>query len=184
MDRLYTLRFALGISSLVLAGTVSSVGAQGQNSTTLNMSSQSSSGITGTATLAETANGKLRVEIQANGAGAGPQPAHIHSGSCGTLNPTPDVSLTSVTNGSSVTEVDGSLQSLTSSPHAIHMHKSPDELPVYVACADIVMTAAGQTSNLPRAGDASVPVVMLTALSGLGLTLAAGGYALRRRARR
>ena len=24
----------------------------------------------------------------------------------------------------------------TSAPHAIHLHKSPDEMPIYVACAD------------------------------------------------
>jgi hypothetical protein len=28
------------------------------------------------------------------------------------------------------------LQQITFAPHAIHMHKSPDELPIYVACAD------------------------------------------------
>jgi hypothetical protein len=41
-----------------------------------------------------------------------------------------------VTNGVSITELDGSIQDLTSAPHAIHMHKSPDEMSIYVACAD------------------------------------------------
>ena len=102
----------------------------------MELTSQNNSNITGTATLTEIGGGKLRVEIRANGAGAGPQPAHIHEGSCTNLNPAPKGALTFVTDGVSVTELDLSIQDLTSAPHAIHMHKSPDELPIYVACAD------------------------------------------------
>jgi hypothetical protein len=39
-------------------------------------------------------------------------------------------------NGESDTVIDASIQEVTSAPHAIHMHKSAEELPVYVACAD------------------------------------------------
>ena len=69
-------------------------------------------------------------------AGPGPHPAHIHEGSCTQINPAPKYPLTSVVNGVSVTEVEASIQAVTSAPHAIHMHKSPEEMPVYVACAD------------------------------------------------
>ena len=102
----------------------------------MQLTSQNNSGITGTAKFTDLGEGKLRVEIHANGSGAGPQPAHIHEGNCAQLNPAPKYPLTFVVNGESVTDVEASIQEVTSAPHAIHMHKSPEELPVYVACAD------------------------------------------------
>ena len=110
-------------------------GGQGQ-SVTLHLDSQNNSGIGGTATLTDVGGGKMRVEIRVTGADAGPQPAHIHGGSCAQLDPAPKFPLTSVTNGVSTTDVEGTLQQVTAAPHAIHMHKSPEELPIYVACAD------------------------------------------------
>ena len=103
---------------------------------TMQLATQNNSGITGTAKFTDLGEGKVRVEIHANGSGGGPQPAHIHEGNCSQLNPAPKYPLTSVVNGESVTEADASIQEVTSAPHAIHMHKSPEELPVYVACAD------------------------------------------------
>lgn len=103
---------------------------------TMQLATQNNSGITGTARFTDLGEGKLRVEIHANGTGPGPQPAHIHEGNCSQLNPAPKYPLTSVVNGESVTMVDASIQEVTSAPHAIHMHKSPEELPVYLACAD------------------------------------------------
>ena len=161
------------------------VDAQGQ-SLTVDLGSQNNSGVTGTATLTEIGNGKLRVEIHANGAGAGPQPAHIHEGNCAQLNPAPKYSLANVVNGSSTSEVDGSLAALTSAPHAIHMHKSPDELPVYVACADIKMAgqpAAGRPATLPPAGEASPATGLAAGMAGVGLLLIAMGHRVWRRGR-
>jgi hypothetical protein len=43
-------------------------------------------------------------------------------------------------NGKSSTEVDEPLRDILAVPSALHMHKSPQEMPVYVACADIVLT--------------------------------------------
>jgi serine/threonine protein kinase/Cu/Zn superoxide dismutase len=103
---------------------------------TMQLATQNNSGMTGTARFTDLGEGKLRVEIHANGSGPGPQPAHIHEGTCSQLNPAPKYPLTPVVNGESVTVVDASIQEVTSAPHAIHMHKSPEELPVYVACAD------------------------------------------------
>ena len=141
MSRRWTRVFAL-MAGLVLAiGGTSFAAAQGQ-SVTLNLTSQNNSGIVGTATVTELGAGKMRIVIQVMGAGAGPQPAHIHEGTCANLNPAPKFTLASIANGTSTTEVDGSLQQLTSSPHAIHLHKSPDELPIYVSCADIRLAAS------------------------------------------
>ncbi len=102
----------------------------------MELTSQNNSGITGIATFTDLGGGKLKIEIHANGAGAGPQPAHIHEGSCTQLNPAPKYPLGLVTNGDLVSELDTSIQEITSAPHAIHMHKSAEEMPVYVACAD------------------------------------------------
>jgi N-acetylneuraminic acid mutarotase/tRNA A-37 threonylcarbamoyl transferase component Bud32 len=105
-------------------------------SVTFNLTPQNNSGISGTAVLTNIGGGHMRVEMHVTGAGPGPYPAHIHEGNCTQLNPAPKFPLANVVNGSSVTEIEGSLQLVTSSPHAIHMHKSPDEMPIYVACAD------------------------------------------------
>jgi hypothetical protein len=86
--------------------------------------------------LTNLSGGRLRVEIHVIGAGPSSRPAHIHEGSCAQLNPAPQFPLTNVVDGVSVTEIAASLQEITSSPHAIHMHKSPEEMPIYVACAD------------------------------------------------
>jgi hypothetical protein len=154
--------------------------AQGQ-SISLSLTSQNTSGISGTAVITELPGGKLRVEIRANGAGPGPQPAHIHQGTCANLDPAPKFTLTSLTNGVSTTEVDGSLRDLIASPYAIHLHKAPDELPVYVACADLKVDGAapGQPRTLPSAGAASALSLWPTAVAGISLVLA--GFAIGRR---
>ena len=108
----------------------------------MRLASQNASGVTGTAAFTDLGGGKLRVEIRADGAGPGPQPAHIHEGSCAQLHPVPKYSLGLVTNGALDAEVvvqleaHSSILDVTASPHAIHLHKSPDEMPVHVACAD------------------------------------------------
>ena len=105
-------------SFLFLVGVApATVGAQGR-SVTLNLNAQNNSGISGSAVLTDLGGGKTRVAIQATGAGAGPEPAHIHPGTCAQLDPTPAFTLTSVTNGSSTTDVDSTLQQLTASSFA------------------------------------------------------------------
>ena len=157
----------------LLAATTSAV-AQAQSST-LQLAAQNNSGISGTAAFTTQADG-LRVDIKVTGAGAGPQPAHVHEGSCAQLNPTPQFSLASVTNGSSTTVLQTTVQALTASPHAIHLHKSADELTVYVACADIT------PASLPNTGQAGSSTGLVSVLAGL--SLAGFGVLWRRRAQR
>lgn len=188
-------RFTVAAIALGLLGSVGmSVVADAQTpSMTLQLASQNNSGVTGTATIAEVGGGKLKIDISAVGSGAGPQPAHVHEGNCAQINPAPKFALTDVRNGSSSTTVDGTLQALTAAPYAIHMHKSPDELPVYVACADIRAAAApaaspaaapaGQPRTLPPAGVADTTSALAGGLSGLGLALLGAGAALIRRRR-
>jgi len=92
------------------------------------------------------------------------------------LNPSPEFTLASATNGSSTTTLQTTLQSLAATPHAVHMHKSADELSVYVACADI------NPSSLPRTGEADSTPALISGAIGLGL--AGLGLTLLRRARR
>ena len=145
----------------------------------LNVGGLNNSGITGTALLRAVDADKFEVELHVNGAGAGPLPAHIHEGACADLNPVPQIPLRDVTNGASATELDGSLQQLAASPHAIFLHRSPQELPIFVGCADIV--PASQLSTVPSAGEAGPWADVGAGLFGLGLVLAAAGYMLQRR---
>lgn len=174
--------FALAFASVTLFTLSSPASAQGQ-SATLNLVGQNNSGITGTAVITELPGGRMRIEIRANGAGPGPQPAHIHQGTCANLDPAPKFTLTSLVNGTSTTEVAGSLRDITSSPYAVHLHKAPDELPVYVACADIRADggASGRPPVLPAAGSAAIPWAWPSALAGVGLVLM--GIGIGRRAR-
>ena len=169
----------LGCLLLVVGAMPATVSAQAQ-SLTLNLAAQNNSGISGTATFTDLGGGKTRVALQVSGAGAGPEPAHIHPGTCAQLDPTPAFTLTNVTNGSSTTDVDSTLQQLMSSQFAVHMHKSPDELTVYVACADIVQ-AQNRPGTLPRSGggpvDDSVSIYAVLA----GIALLGGGFVLRLR---
>lgn len=173
--------FVLSWLLFVLAVAPATVAAQAQ-SLTLTLQPQNNSGISGTATLTDLGGGKTRVEIQVTGSGAGSEPAHIHPGTCAQLNPTPAFTLTNVTNGSSTTDVDSSLQQLTSSPFAVHMHKSVDELTVYVACADIVQ-AQNRPGTLPRSGGGPADDWVAAWAVLAGITLAVAGLVLRQRAR-
>lgn len=90
---------------------------------------------------------------------AAPHPAHIHSGTCeelgdvvhgledvtgealsGTPEATPQPAnegLPGDVLGRSRTVVDASLDDLLAEPHAVNVHKSADEIGVFVACANI-----------------------------------------------
>jgi hypothetical protein len=165
---------------LLLFALPTTAAAQSQT-LTLTLNAQNNSGISGTATFNDLGNGKTRVVMQVSGAGPGPEPAHIHPGSCAQLDPTPAFTLSSVTNGSSTTDVDSSLADLLDGHYAIHMHKSQDELTVYVACADVVRGA--QPGALPNTGALAQDWSgALAALAGLGLVFA--GAALYRRSHR
>lgn len=184
MGHRWTRVFALAVGAVLMLGSGAPVAAQGQ-SVTVNLTSQNSSGIVGTATFTELAGGKLRIAIQVTGAGAGPQPAHIHDGTCANLNPAPKFALTSLANGASTTEVDGTIQQLIASPNAIHLHKSPDELPIYVACADIRapgqpagQPAPGRPQTLPSTGEVA-PSSQMPLAAGLVLLALGGGLLLR-----
>lgn len=104
---------------------------------TVNLSEQNKSGEVGTATLTEV-DGKVKVTLALSGVPAGvTQPAHIHVGVC------PDVGavkypLTSPVDGVSETMLDVTLAQLKSElPLGVNVHKSAQEVSVYVSCGDL-----------------------------------------------
>src|SRR3954464_141852 len=119
---------ALTMSALLPSDT------QAQQSVTIALSPQNDSGQSGTAVLTSEGAGTKVVITLSNA--PGPHPAHIHSGSC----PNPGAvvfPLTSVTNGRSETTVAASIADILKSPHAINVHKSPQEIPFYTSCGNV-----------------------------------------------
>jgi hypothetical protein len=111
--------------------------AKGGRVVTLQLAEQNKSKERGTAKLSAE-GGKTRVELSLSGTPKGvAQPAHVHEGSCPNPDPKPKYPLSNVVDGKSSTLIDASLDSLTSGKHAINVHKSAEELKVYVACGDI-----------------------------------------------
>ena len=110
------------------------------------------------------------------------QPAHIHSGTCDNLpSSLLDVKypLTNVVNGASTTTVDATLESLQTGDFAINIHKSGDELGVYVSCGNIPAAAAAvpSTGGPPPASSDSVSALTYLLIAAGALALL-GGSAL------
>jgi hypothetical protein len=104
---------------------------------TVMLAEQNDSGQTGTVVLKEL-EGQVMVSVTMEGAvSAVPQPAHIHVGKC----PTPGAvkyPLTNVVNGMSETTLDVSMADLEAAGElAINVHKSAEEVSVYIACGDM-----------------------------------------------
>jgi len=105
----------------------------------IRLTAENNSGETGTATLLNGAKG-LIVKVRMSGAGTDvDQPAHIHKGTCDKLDPKPTYPLKTLHDGTSETTIEGvTIAQLEKSPFAINVHKSTKEIPVYVACGNIV----------------------------------------------
>lgn len=148
---------------------------------TVTLTEQNGSGQNGTATL--TANGDTTmVVVNVSGGSSTPQPAHIHPGTCATLDPKPIYPLTSLVNGTSETTVQASLSTLVNGTFAINVHKSGPEASVYVSCGDIpnmFATGGGTTGGemgggtvvgMPATGSPDLTFVALLAVLGASLT--------------
>src|SRR3989344_5909031 len=101
------------------------------------LSAQNDSGMNGTATLTDMGSSTL-VKLALTGAPADiVQPAHIHTGSCATIGGVV-YPLTFPVNGVSATTLDVSLEAIMAQlPLALNVHKSVEEVSVYVACGDL-----------------------------------------------
>src|SRR3989344_4554167 len=101
------------------------------------MGALNASGQTGKATFSDM-NGKTKVMVEiSRGTDCVPQPSHIHMGSCST--PGAIVyPLNAVINGKAETILDVSLETLGNKlPLLIMVHKSKDEVKVFVSCGDL-----------------------------------------------
>ncbi len=105
---------------------------------TVRIQQQNNSGVTGVAALAGVSNGQsTEVVLVLPSASNDRHPAHIHQGTCANLNPAPQYPLTDVVDGVSVTTVAAQLTQILSSPHAVNVHQSPQNIQMYIACGDI-----------------------------------------------
>jgi hypothetical protein len=111
-------------------------GEAGEGAVTVELAEQSGSGQTGTATLTPEGD-QTRIVLQVDNPVSPSEPAHIHAGTCDNLDPNPAYGLPNVTDGSSETTVDVSLDSLTDGEFAINLHMSDEDAGTYVSCGDI-----------------------------------------------
>jgi hypothetical protein len=109
-----------------------------QQSVEISMTAQSGSGHSGKATLYAEGD-KTRVVVLLDNPAPGPEPAHIHEGSC----PVPKchTALPAELGWERQIEtvLDVNMGALLDDAMAINIHRSPQEIAVYVSCGDIVM---------------------------------------------
>lgn len=101
---------------------------------TVQLGEQNNSGETGTATITPQGS-KTQVVLQIKGAPVEAQPAHVHDGTCASLDPKPRIPLQNVVNGKSTTTLDMPMSEVTKG--AINVHKSASDIKTYVACGDL-----------------------------------------------
>ena len=137
----------------------------------------------GTAVL--TARGETTLVVLDVTGAPGTHPDHIHRSTCADPEPDPLYPLTDVVlseadpAGHSETVVDVPLADLLAEPHLILIHKSHDEIDVYLACADIEAdavvdmadTGVGPAAGWPRAPGLGMAVLAaaLAAVAALGV---------------
>ncbi len=114
------------------------------------------SGISGTATLYELGAQTL-VELDLDGTGEN-HPAHIHEGTCETIEPVSAYDLNNVgPEGTSSTLVDVSLGDLLNGDYLIDLHLAPDQLGLLIACADIDGTPVNADGTPVAVGGDTTP---------------------------
>lgn len=157
--------------------------ASAQQAVTVNLGAGRDEGrMTGTATLTDLGGGRTRVVVRVSPVVNPNMPAHIHADRC------PGVEavvfpLTNVMNGESTTEVNASLADIMARGKAINLHRSPQEVPIYVACGNLPTSAAAPAQMpgaLPRTGEGEFGLYGLAALGSL-LVAAGFGLVVRRR---
>ena len=176
MKKLGIIVLAIAALCVLALGTARAAG----NSITITLDAQNSSGETGTATLTDMGNGSTHVVVAMTGGEsmANPQPIHIHTGTCATLNPKPTYPLTNVVNGASDTTVQVSLSDLTSEAYAINVHKSATEAGTYVSCGNITAMTTGATTMPPTGNGSTYLLAGLLLLAAV--VLGGSGLVLRR----
>lgn len=105
---------------------------------TVPMKALNDSGENGTAVLTQADDG-VHVAVTLKGAPKDTaQPTHIHVGTCGNINKSPEYALVNTVDGKGDSVVKGvKLSDLTTGKYAINVHKSGDDIGTYVSCGDI-----------------------------------------------
>lgn len=139
-------RMISGLAIVALTAALSACGGgggAGKGPTEIQLQEQSGSGEVGLADLTPVGD-KTKVVITMQSGPTTPQPAHIHSGTCSSLDPTPAYPLNDIVGGKSTTVVNVSLDTLEQTAYAINVHKSPldKDLSTYVACGSISENSA------------------------------------------
>lgn len=142
---------------------------------------------TGTATLTATGN-QTEIVVNIDVSPDGPdveQPTHVHAGTCGDNLREVVYSLTSVVDGASTTVIDATLDSLQTGDFSINVHKSGEEIGVYVSCGVIPAPAAVPTTGGSPGTDSGLPTLTYALLVLGALTVVGGAttIALERRTR-
>jgi hypothetical protein len=132
-------KFGLFLACLALVAGYAIPVAAATSQLIVTLAAQNGSGETGTAVLTQV-GGDVKVVVSIPNGPAGPQPAHIHTGTCASLGGVA-YPLQSLANGSSSTTVKGvTIDQLVAAKDAINVHKSADDLGVYVSCGNIMPT--------------------------------------------
>jgi hypothetical protein len=122
------------------------------------------SGVSGTAMLYEMGAQTL-VELELEGTGDD-HPAHIHAGTCESIEPEASWDLNNVGNeGTSSTLVDVSLGDLLNGEYVIDLHLAPDQLGLLIACAGIAGTPVNAEGTPVAVGGESTPTSTADATS-------------------
>lgn len=124
---------ALGAATIVLVAACSG----GASAKTVTLSALNGSGVSGTAVLTDAGSGQTQVVVTVDAAGNADMPAHVHMGTCASLDPAPKYPLNDVKDGASTTTIPVALADLTTSAFAVNLHKSADDIKTYTACGEI-----------------------------------------------
>ncbi len=138
-------KFGLLLIVALIAFSFSHAGgtyAQGQKVVRITLIDENGSGEDGAAQITDMGDGTVKVElIMMNAPDAAVQPAHIHKGSCTTLDPNPAFPLENVVGGKSTTVVKTTLAELTKEKYAINVHESSTNIARYVSCGNLPLAA-------------------------------------------
>jgi hypothetical protein len=128
---LFALAFAAASAAPSLAWTPKSI--------TVNMTAMNNSGENGTAVLMDDPHFGVSVRINLSGAPDGvAQPAVIHAGTCGNINPRPELPIKPVIDGRTLSTIPGiNLEHLTKGHYSLIVHKSSSAFGTYVSCGNI-----------------------------------------------
>ncbi len=155
--RCIPLRLVAPLLVLYAAATVGTALAQQQTVTVPLGAGRDEQDVNGTATLTDLGNGTTRVDIRVNPANPD-MLAHIHSAACPGAGPVL-FPLTDVVDGSSTTVVDAPLATVLAQGQSINLHKSPDQVDIYVACGNFAAAEArsGAPAQIGARAPAQVP---------------------------